>query len=71
MERAIESHKYVYTCFIDYSKAFDMVKNRSWVELQQSLDVDNADMRLFTNLYWNQTAAVRCEHDISEWIISN
>ena len=42
---------YVYTCFIDYSKAFDTVKHDSLVELLQSLDVDDADTRLLTNLY--------------------
>ena len=25
-------------------------------------------MQLVTNLYWNQTGAVRCNKDISEWI---
>ena len=40
MERPVEKQRYVYTCFIDYSKAFDTVKHESLVELLQSLDVD-------------------------------
>ena len=51
-----------------YSKTFDTVKHDSLVELLQSLDVDDADTRLLTNLYWTQTAVVRCDKDLSEWM---
>ena len=67
VEISVEKQRYVYTsCFIDYSKAFDTVKHESLVELLQSLDVDKSETRLLTNLYWKQTAAVRCGDDISE-----
>ena len=59
VERSVEKQKDVYTCFIDYSKAFDTVKHDSLVELLQSLDVDDADTRHLTNLNWTQTAVVR------------
>ena len=39
-ERSIEKHKYVYVCFIDYSKAFDTVKHKLFVGILQSRDVD-------------------------------
>ena len=68
VERSVEKKKDVYTGFIDYSKAFDTVKYDSVVELLHSLDVDDADTRLLTNLYWTQTAAVRCDKDLSEWM---
>ena len=54
--------------FYYYSKAFDTVKHKLLVDLLQSLDVDQAELRLLTSLYWNQTAAVRCDDDISEWM---
>ena len=38
------------------------------MELLQSLDVDQSELRLLTSIYWNQTAAVRCDDDISTWI---
>ncbi len=66
VERSVEKQRNVYTCFIDYSKAFDTVKHGSLVELLKSLDIDDADTRMLTNLYWNQTAAVRCGNDVSE-----
>ena len=68
VERSVEKQRDVYTCFIDYSKAFDTVKHESLVELLQSLDVDKSETRLLINLYWKQTAAVRCGDDISEWL---
>ena len=68
VERSVEKQRDVYICFIDYSKAFDTVKHESLVELLQSLDVDKSETRLLTNLYWKQTAAVRCGDDISEWL---
>ena len=64
VERSVEKHRDVYTCFIDYSKAFDTVKHESLV----GLDVDKSETRLLTNLYWKQTADVRCGDDISEWL---
>ena len=67
-EISVEKKRDVYTCFIDYSKAFDTVKHESLVELIQSPDVDESERRLLTNLYWKQTAAVRCGDDISEWL---
>ena len=70
VERSVEKQKYVYNCFIDYSKAFDTVNHDSLVELLQSLDVDDSDTRLLTNLYWTQTAAVRCDKDLSDWMSS-
>ena len=43
VERSFEEQRDVYTCFIDYSKAFDTVKHESLVELLQSLDVEVRD----------------------------
>ena len=61
VERSNEKQKNVYVCFIDYSKAFDTVKYKFLVDLLQSLDVDQAELRLVISLYWNQTAALRCD----------
>ena len=52
VERSVEKQGDVYTCFVDYSKAFNTVKHESLVELLQSLDVDKSETRLQTNLYW-------------------
>ena len=59
VERSIQKQKDVFTCFIDYSKAFDTVKHASLFDLLSSLDNDSHDIQLLANLYWNQPAAVR------------
>ena len=38
------------------------------MDLLLSLDVDQAEIRLLISLYWNQTAALRCNDDISAWM---
>ena len=68
LERSIEEQKYVYVGVIDYSKALDTVIHKLLVDLLQSLDVDQVELRLLINLYWNQTAAVRFNDDISAWM---
>ena len=68
VERSVEKQRDIYTCPIDYSKAFDTVKHESLVELLQALDVDKSETKLLTNLYRKQTAAVRYGDDISEWL---
>ncbi len=67
-ERSIEKQKDVYLCFIDYSKAFDTVKHEHLIQLLQSLDIDAHEIRLLTNLYWNQEAAVRHNGEVSNWM---
>ncbi len=66
VERAIEKQKDVYTCFIDYSKAFDTVKHEPLIDLLQSLDTDAHDIKLLANLYWNQQATVRHNGELSK-----
>ena len=38
------------------------------MDLLQSLDVDQAEIRLLMCLYWNQTTAVRCDDGIIAWL---
>ena len=68
VERSIERQKDVYVYFIDYGKAFDTVKHKLLMDLLQSLDVDQTEIRFLFSLYWNQTATVRCNDDISAWM---
>ena len=51
VERSVEKQRDVYTCLIDYSKAFDTVNHESLVEFLQSLDVNKSETRLITNLF--------------------
>ena len=64
-ERAIEVGKDIHICFIDYSKAFDMVKHSKMIECLKEIGLDGKDLQIITKLYWNQTAAVRTESGVS------
>ena len=66
-ERAIEMQKDVYVCFIDYTKAFDKVKHKDLIDMLQQIGLDGKDLRLIRNLYWNQTAAVTINNNLTPW----
>lgn len=51
----------VYACFIDYRKAFDRVQHHKMVEILKDLGLDDKDLRIIVNLYWNQSACVNVE----------
>ena len=67
-ERSIEVQKDLYLCFIDYSKAFDKVQHEKLFAILDQLDIDGKTLRWISNLYWEQTAAVRVDDELSEWI---
>ena len=50
MESALEKQKDVYMCFIDFEKAFDTVRHETMMERLRRLGVDEADLRVLTNL---------------------
>ena len=67
-ERAIEVQKEVFMCFIDYEKAFDKVRHPQLIEILKNLNIDGKDIRLITNLYWSQQAAVNIDNNLTPWI---
>ena len=64
-ERAIEIQKYLYLCFIDYTKAFDKLRHGDIMSILDSLNIDGKDLRIVRNIYWEQTAAMRIGNDLS------
>ena len=67
-ERAIEVQRDVYMCFLDYEKAFDKVRHTDMIEILQRLNLDGKDIRIITNLYWNQLAAVNIDNKLTSWV---
>ena len=65
IERALEIQKDVYLCFIDYTKAFDRVRQDEIIKELTKLKIDGKDLRIIKNMYWEQTAAMRVEGKIS------
>ena len=68
-ERCIEMQKDLYLCFIDYSKAFDKVRHEKLFNILEHLDIDEKDLRVIRNLYWDQSAAVRIGGELSEYTL--
>ena len=68
IERAIEMQRKVYLCFVDFQKAFDTVDHEMIIEMLKEIGIDGKDLRLITNLYWEQRAAVRIGMGRSEWV---
>ena len=65
-ERAIEKQKDIYSCFIDYNKAFGTVRHEPLIDLLKAIDVDSHAVQLLAKLYWKQKAAVRHNGEINE-----
>ena len=66
-ERAIEMQKDLYLCFIDYTKTFDKVQHEELLGMLGKLDIHGKDLRIVRNLYWEQTACMRIDNDLSEY----
>lgn len=51
----------VFACLIDYQKAFDRVKHDKMIDILKNMGIDSKDLKIITNLYWNQTAVLKIE----------
>ena len=65
-ERAVEMQRDVFLCFIDYQKAFDTVRHGEMLRMLARLGVDDRDIRVIRNLYYQQKAAVRVGDELTE-----
>ena len=66
-QKHLEVKKEMYVCFIDYAKAFDRVKHENLIDCLKEIGLDGKDIRVITNLYWHQKAAIRVDSDISDY----
>ena len=67
IEKAREFQKNIYSCFIDYTKAFDsMHYNKLWKILKEMVIPDHLTC-LLRNLYTGHEATVRTGHGTTEW----
>ena len=65
IEKARESQKNIYCCFIDYAKAFDYVDHNKLEN--SSRDRTTKQDCLLRNLYAGQEATVRNRHGTTDW----
>lgn len=64
----MQRHECQSACFIDYRKAFDCVNHQKLREVLKTTGIDREEIRLITNLYWQQNAVVKIEGTSSEEI---
>ena len=68
IKKAREVQKNIYSCFIDYAKAFDyMDYNKLWKILQE-MGISDQLTWLLRNLYAGQEATVRTRHGTMDWL---
>ena len=59
---------YIYIAFIDYKKAFDQVHHEEIVKDLKTLNIDRKDLHILKNLYWQQTATISLDNELSNWV---
>ena len=63
-----EFHKDIYSCFIDYAKAFDCVDHNQLWEILKEMGIPDHLICLLRNLYAGQEATVRTGHGTTDWL---
>ena len=66
-ERAIEV-QHLCLCFIDYTKASDTIKHKNLINILKTLNIEGRDLRVIKNLYWDQTAALRYNNELGDFV---
>lgn len=54
--------------FIDYHKAFDMINHDKLLKILKSTSIDDRNVRLISELYWNQKTTIRLQDLVSETV---
>lgn len=55
-QRCIDINRNIFACFIDFTKAFDNVQHAKLICILKAKHIDYLDIKIISNLYWNQTA---------------
>ena len=67
IEKARESRKNIYFCFIDYAKAFDCVDHNKLWKILQDMGIPDHLTCLLRNLYAGQEGTVTTGHGTTDW----
>ena len=67
IEKARTFQKNIYSCFIDYAKAFDCVDHNTLSKILQEMGIPDHLTCLLRNLYVGQEATVRTGHATRDW----
>ena len=61
------SRKNIYSCFLDYAKAFDCVDHKKLLKILKEMGIPDHLTCLLRNLYAGQEATVRTGHGTTDW----
>ena len=64
-QRCMDMNVDVHVCYIDFEKAFDKVRHEKLVQILKTKNIDKRDLRIITNLYWNQRAQIVIDNEPS------
>ena len=67
MEKARESQKNIYFCFVDHAKAFDCADHNKLWKILKEMGIPDHLTCLLRNLYAGQEATVRTGHGTTDW----
>lgn len=56
-------------CFIDYKSVFDNVNYKKLLEILEEVRISESELRLISNLYWNQLSSISVKGEISEEVL--
>ncbi|XKL64613.1 hypothetical protein PGB90_004699 [Kerria lacca] len=65
MQKCYDFQQDLYICFIDYEKAFDTVKHEPLIKMLEEIGLDGKDIRIIAKLYWNQSATVKIDNNLT------
>lgn len=68
VERYLEVQRKLYVCFVDYKKAFDRIKHQELMNTLQEIGLDERDITIIQNIYWNHQGCVRLENGNTNYI---
>ena len=64
-QRCMDMNIDIHVCYVDFEKAFDKVRHEKLVQILQAKNIDKGDLRIITNLYWNQRAQIIVDNEKS------
>ena len=67
IKKAREFQKNIYSCLIDYAKAFDCVDHNKLWKIPKEMGIPDHLTCLLRNLYVGQETTVRTRHGTTEW----
>ena len=67
-QRSIQMQTDIYLCFVDYTKAFDRVVHSELMQFLDYLKLDDKNLGLIPNLYYQQVAGIRINDTVSKMV---